>query len=199
MNIAVTGTIGAGKSFVAVNLAKTLECIHCDSDEVCRRLLLKGEAGWQEVKKKWGKRYLHKDESINREALRKAIFNNSNLREDLENILHPLVRQHVDSLREVAERTGEDLVVEIPLLFESGWQDDFDCVINVFVEPEVCLARVTERDSTSIEEVRKIINVQMDGREKSRLADYVIDNSGEKSKTFDQINDIVLILKKMES
>lgn len=166
MNIAVTGSIGSGKSLVAKQLVSLLGAVHCDTDEICRQLMQKGEAGWEKSIEKWGRRFLDRDGSIDRKALRRAVFNDEKVRRDLEAILHPLARQHVERLKSTVVREQKDLVVEVPLLFETGWQDDFDRVITVAADPETCLHRVMKRDDVDMEQALKALAAQMSIEEK---------------------------------
>ncbi len=187
MIIAITGTIGSGKSLVSAILAKLANAVICDTDVLCRELLEKDNPGWQGVVQKWGDRYLNDDGSINKPLLREAIFENELTRKDLEDILHPHVRSRVQARISQARKDQNWLLVEIPLLFETGWQEDFDCVITVFANQTVSLERVVQRDGVSPEQVIKTIASQMDIEMKKKLADYVIDNSEAQEKTARQV------------
>ena len=70
-------------------------------------------------------------------------------------------------------------VVEVPLLFEVGWQEDFDLVVVVFADEETCLNRVMSRDGVDRHSARAAFSTQMSLAEKVRMADHVIDNSGD--------------------
>lgn len=193
MNIGVTGSIGAGKSFVAEILTELSGGVSIDTDQVCKELLMKNGPGYEGVVRKWGTRFLVKENSeIDRAKLRETIFHDSTIRKDLENILHPLVRENIKIAKKKLH--GKLLVVEIPLLFETGWHEDFDNSLLVVAEHEVCLKRVMDRDKVGIEHVEKILDVQMSTEEKRKLADYVIDNSGEPAETRKQVEKLLPIL-----
>lgn len=188
MIVAITGGIGSGKSSVASYLVNQARAQYCDTDEFCRESLLKDHAGWQGVVQKWGSRFLDKDGNIDRPLLRKTIFDDSIIRSELENILHPLVKNYVAELGAASKSSGNLLVVEVPLLFEVGWQGHFDKVVTVDASKEGCVKRVMERDGVSEEETEKIIGAQMPLEEKANLSDYVIDNSGSWQATCEQVN-----------
>jgi dephospho-CoA kinase len=86
-----------------------------------------------------------------------------------------------------AKKAGKNVLVEVPLLFEAGWQDDFDKVVVVYAAEAVCLARICRRDGVSLDEAGKGLYVQMPIKEKVMAADYVIDNSGNWSDTLIQL------------
>ncbi len=187
MIIAVTGCIGSGKSLVSQTLAKLANAEICDTDVVCRQALEKDEPGWQGVVKTWGDQYLNEDRTINRPLLRSAIFNDEETREKLEEILHPVVRVHVRDRIAQANKSQQNLIVEVPLLFETGWQGDFDVTITVYADARTCIERVVRRDKVSSEQVEKAIASQMDIEIKKTLADHVIDNAGTQRNTVEQV------------
>lgn len=195
MIIAITGTIGSGKSLVSSLLAKLANAEICDTDALCRELLEKDNLGWQGVVQRWGDHYLKNDGTINKPLLREAIFENELTRKELEDILHPHVRALVQSSVSQARKHHRWLIVEIPLLFETGWQEDFDCVITVFAKQSVSLERVVKRDGVTPEQVAKTIASQMDIDKKKSLADYVIDNSEAQEKTIQQVETLYAALR----
>ena len=178
MIIAVTGGIGAGKSAAARVLSEQLDALHCDTDQVCRELLEKGSKGWAAAKKRLRNDLFDAEDNIDRIKLRQAVFADDKLRHILEEILHPLVRDRVLNLRQKASAEGRDLVVEVPLLYEAGWQDDFDVVVAVKAGREECLRRIMTRDGGTREQAELVMNAQMAPEEKERRADFVLDNRG---------------------
>lgn len=187
MIIGVTGGMGAGKSIAAGLLGKLLEYDVLDADILCRNLLQPHMPGWQGVQEKWGARFFDLTGNIDRPALRKALFADPVVRQGLERILHPLVRQEI--MRRVAEKRLRlsGLVVEVPLLFEAGWQDDFDWIVVVYAGPECCVERIVRRDRVSLEAGRAAVSTQMPLEEKALRADSVIENSGPLALTILQI------------
>ncbi len=177
MNIAITGSIGSGKSQVATLLAKLARAEHKDTDDTCRRLLEHGQQGYRQVVAKWGQRFLDDQGDIDRARLRTEVFNDTEIRKQLEAILHPLVRKDIQVLFTHCAQTDKMLVVEIPLLFETGWHKDFDFCVTVIAPPEAVVERVVARDGVSAEQVQKVLSAQMNVAEKAKQSDWVIDNS----------------------
>ncbi len=196
MIIAITGNVGSGKSVVASYLTKIIGAMHCDTDYVCRKLLEKDQPGWIEVIQQWGERFLNQDGNIDRKRLRAAVFENDVLRRELENILHPHVYEHVTNLIQSCRRERKLLIVEVPLLFEVGWQHDFDYVVTVSTGQLDAMERVVTRDKVSAEHVEKMLNTQMNITDKAQYSDFVIDNSGSLENTYAQVD---LLKAKIES
>ncbi len=170
--------MGAGKSKVAKALAELLGAMSVSADSICRDLLELGKPGYQQMRKDFSADFFSADGSINRPFLRKVIFSNKTKRTRLEDILHPLVRKELLALREDAQAKGMILVAEVPLLFEKGWQSDFDCTLVVYADDKTCVNRIMRRDRVSRGEAQKSISSQMSLVEKCKLGDWVIDNSG---------------------
>jgi dephospho-CoA kinase len=110
--------------------------------------------------------------------LRKAIFSDPVQCKKVDTILHPLVRQELFRLAEVARTRGVDLVAEVPLLFEKGWQADFDVTLVVSADQKSCVERIMARDHVSRPDAEEALGAQMSLDEKCKLGDLVIDNSG---------------------
>lgn len=178
MNIAITGGIATGKSTISRLLGKCLGVEVVDADRLCRDLLIKGQSGWQGMHQAWGDRFMDPHGQIDRILLRNTIFADSTVRRELEQILHPLVRIEITALAQRKKLEGEALLVEVPLLFEVGWQDDFDWVVSIFASEDRCVQRIVARDKVSAEDAGKILAAQMPSVCKAFLANSVIDNSG---------------------
>jgi dephospho-CoA kinase len=193
----VTGGIGSGKSRVASLLGRLLGGIVLSADDVCRELLEAGREGYLQFVRSGGTQFLDSDGVINRVKLREKIFADPALRNQLEAILHPLVLERIQA---VAKDAPESFVIaEVPLLFERGWQDQFDTIIAVSSPEEVVVQRVVNRDRISREDVGKIIAVQMSMEEKNSRADHVIDNSADWQESEKQLVDLAARLKKIKN
>ena len=187
MNIAVTGGMGAGKSFVAGELTKMIGADSVSADSICRDLLAPGQAGYEQLRKQLPSDFFLDDGALNRPYLRKAIFADDILRKKIDDLLHPLVRKELLIRCKRAKKQGQNLVVEVPLLFEKAWQDDFDATLVVYADDETCLKRIVKRDLVSIEDANEAMASQMPLLEKCKLADSVIDNSGSFSETHNKL------------
>jgi len=196
VNIAVTGGIGSGKSTVAQTLTKEIGAMSASADILCRELLKVGNGGYLQLKKQFPAEFFLSDGSINRPLLRKEIFSNSAQRAVLDGILHPLVRLELRNQAITAASKALDFVAEVPLLYEKGWQDDFDCTLVVFAENDLCVSRVVERDFVSKEDAIEAISTQMSLLEKCEYGDWVIDNSKTFDITFVRLGDFIVELSK---
>lgn len=187
MKIGVTGGLGTGKSTVSKLLAATLQAEYIDTDQLCRLQLEPGAQGYEQFVALYGDRFLGKDRRIDRTLLKEAVFDNGEIRESLEGILHPLVRHFVATRCSSLNKKDRFLVVEVPLLYEVGWLDDFDLCVVVYVPEEICVKRVRARDKMMDEEIRKILMSQLPIDRKCEYGDAVIDNSGTFVSTVHQV------------
>ncbi len=190
MNIAITGGMGSGKSKVSNVLCEMLKGILLSADIVCGDLLCVDCKGWLGLKKIAPAECFLAGGEINRTVLRKAIFADDSFRKQVDDILHPLVR---NELQYLCSKTDEDVpcVVEIPLLYEKGWQDDFDCTVVVYASGEICINRVMQRDLVTRSAAMAAIDSQMPLKQKVVLADYVVNNSASFAETIDQLEHLV--------
>ena len=187
MNVAVTGGLGTGKSTVSKILAATLETELIDTDELCRLQMLPGTEGFEKFRHSFGERFIQDDGTIDRLLLKQAIFDDGELRVKLESILHPIVQLQVAARSRVCSNRGDILVVEVPLLYEVGWQDAFDICVVVYVPEELCMQRVMTRDGILAEQIKQILNAQFPIKKKLDYAHFIVDNSGTLVSTVQQI------------
>jgi dephospho-CoA kinase len=194
--IGVTGSIGSGKSTVAGHLAEVSGAYFLDADQVCRDLLFPGKEGWQALKDVFGNRFFGPDQHLDRQKLREAIFADASLRAQVDAILHPLallrVLEHAGQIRH--KDPAARIVVEIPLLFEAGWQDYFVRIIVVRAEKSICRQRLMERDKVTSEAADAALNAQWPIERKEELADHIIDNSGPWSEVALRVEEIKNII-----
>ncbi|MFH2123306.1 MAG: dephospho-CoA kinase [Pseudomonadota bacterium] len=187
MIVGVTGGMGAGKSLVAGLLGKLLGVDVLSADILCRDLMQMQMPGWLGIQEKWGSYFFDLSGNVDRPALRKALFADPEVRRDVEHMLHPLVRREILSRAEEKRLNLTGMVVEVPLLFEVGWQNDFDWIVVVYAAYECCVQRIVKRDRVSHEEGRNSISAQIALEEKALQADSVIENSGPLAPTILQV------------
>lgn len=178
MKIAVTGGLGTGKSTVSRLLAALLHSRFIDTDELCRTQMMPGRQGFLDFSALFGSTFIQSDGHLNRQLLRQAVFNDSGVKKALEGVLHPLVRKEVNDTYRLCEKSGELLVVEVPLLFETGWQVDYDVNVFVYVPQQIIFNRVSLRDGLSAREVSQVLAAQLPIAEKLAMADVIINNAG---------------------
>lgn len=188
--IGITGGIASGKSTVSNKLIEYgYKVLDCDviAREVSGRKVVKDK-----IKEVFGEEYFTGD-SLDRKKLGLTIFNNSTLKEELEDIIHPLVVQEMKD--EIKNFVGDVLFIDCPLLYEANLEYLFNKVIVVYISKDIQEERLTSRDNISLEYARRKIESQLPILMKKNRADYVIDNSHGIEKTYEQIDKIVRRIK----
>ncbi|MEW6593746.1 MAG: dephospho-CoA kinase [Thermodesulfobacteriota bacterium] len=195
-SVAVTGGIATGKSRVAACLAELSGAGRLDADAVCRDLLRPDAAGWLALRQAIDPVFFRPDGELDRPRFRQRLFADAAMRERVNGLLHPLAREAMHRQAEawLAAATYSRLLFEVPLLFEAGWQNDFGKVVVVTAEPEVCIGRLMRRDGVSRQAAMQAIAAQMPLSEKVRLADRVVNNSGDWEATRRQIEEMLPFL-----
>ncbi len=191
MNIAVTGGMGSGKTQISKVLAGLLDGTLVSADLLCRDLLSIDHKGWQGVKRIAPADIFLPDGEIDRPVLRKKIFADKQFREAVDALIHPLVRNEMQRFCKMATNDSVHLVAEIPLLFEKGWQGDFDCTLLVYADEADCIQRVMQRDQVSKDAAGESVSAQMKIEEKVKLADFVVDNSSSFAEAVEELKWLV--------
>lgn len=175
--VGLTGGIATGKSTVA-KMFKDQGIPVIDTDQIAKDLLDKGTEVYQEVVAHFSADILLTDQTINRKKLAREIFVNKSKRELLNSLIHPhvlrIVASEIQKYKELSEKV---VVVDVPLLFETNFQEQCDKTIVVYTSPKQQLSRLIGRDVIQKEYAQLKISAQMPLSEKIDLADYVINNS----------------------
>lgn len=185
MIIGLTGSIASGKSTIS-QLLKDKGFHIIDADLVARKVVEPGSPTLSEIAKAFGDDVLHPDGTLNREALGSLIFHDPAKRKQLNELMHPAIRQEMLAQRDELKTQGiETIIMDIPLLFESRLQHFVEKILVVSVTEEIQLERLIKRNSLSEEEAKVRISTQLPVSEKEKAADAVIYNNGsiEESKT----------------
>ena len=188
--IGLTGGIASGKSTVSGLLREKYGAVVLDADEVAREIAEPGEPLWEAFVSRYGKELvLCTDGTLNREAIAEIVFHDASERIWMDGAAHPLIKQRMlDRLAE-CKRAGENLVVlDVPLLYEAGWDKIPDEVWVVYVDKKTQLQRWMHRNKLPEPLARERIAAQMPMEEKRRLADVVIDNNGTREETVAQVH-----------
>jgi dephospho-CoA kinase len=191
LRVSLTGGIATGKSYVRARVAghgiPTL-----DADTLARDAVAPGSSGLAEVVARFGDRVVAPDGSLDRKALGAVVFADPQARADLEAIIHPRVREATGVWLDRLAVSGESLaIVDIPLLFETGRDRDFDRVIVTSCPRTQQVARVVERDGVTLAQAEARIDAQLPTDEKVRRADFVIDTGGTFGDTNRQVDRVV--------
>ena len=191
LNIGITGSIACGKSTVS-NYLKEKGYTIIDADKLGHIALTSDEVK-EKLKKSFGLTILENNE-ISREKLGKLVFGNDENLKILNSIVHPYIRKIILQLQE-NHRDERFVFLDIALLFEAGFEDLVEKIIVVHVDEKIQLARLMSRNALSKEQAMFRIESQMSSNDKSKLGDYVINNSNTKEETYRQID---LILDELE-
>jgi len=172
--VALTGNYGMGKSAV-LNMFGKLGAHTIDADEVVGSLL-KEQKVLDRIRDILGTEVFDPQGGLDRKKVADAIFKDAALRASLENLLHPLVFDGIDAV--IAQREEDAIiVVEIPLLFERGYEKKFNRTITVFTDEATALARL-EKKGIGRQDAMQRLRAQIPVHDKIVKSDFVIDNNG---------------------
>lgn len=185
LRIGLTGGIGSGKTSVADIFAE-LGVPVIDTDVIARELTRHDGAALPAIRAIWGASVMRPDGELDRAALRRTIFADRRERQQLEAILHPLIRQQV--VNALAATSAPYVVVVIPLLVETGsYRDLLDRVLVVDCPESLQNERVMARSRLSQEEVSAILAAQANRASRLAAADDVITNDSDRRSLRDQV------------
>lgn len=186
IRIGLTGGIASGKSTVARFIRENGIAL-IDADVIAREVLTLYPAILDYLKGRYGDTVFREGE-LDRKALGKIIFSNEEERKAYMEVIIPFIRKEIGNRMLGLEDDGESVaVLDAPLLFEEGLHEEMDYTILVYCEPEVQLARLMKRDTLTKDEALSRIRSQMDMDRKLRCADFVVDNSYDMDRTFDEL------------
>jgi dephospho-CoA kinase len=186
IRVGLTGGIASGKSLVSGLLAD-LGAVVIDHDRVARQVVAAGTPGLAMVQQRFGDDVITDRGELDRGRLASIIFHDVGARNDLDGIIHPLVRARC---AEMEKSSPADAIVvhDIPLLVETGQQGDFDVLVVVDLPEALQLERLVARNQLSRQQARDRIAAQATRAERLAAADVVIDNSGSPADTRAQVS-----------
>jgi dephospho-CoA kinase len=191
--LCLTGSLGMGKSQTAMFFAEEGVPVH-DSDAVVHALY-EGEAVAAIARAFPG---ATSDDKVDRAKLATLVLGDDAALARLESIVHPLVKVARDKFLAAAQARGEPVVLlDIPLLFETGAQHSCDAVVVVSASPEVQRRRAFQRPGMTDEKFAALIAKQMPDAEKRRRADFIVDSSQSFDHARAQVRDILRAVAKM--
>lgn len=190
MILGLTGGIGSGKSTVSkIFLSMGIKVF--DADLIAKDIL-ETEQVKEEIKEKLGKEFINlKSNSVDKELLKKEVFNNSKKLNILNGIVHPrVVDIYIKKYLEFKDKK-EIVIFDVPLLFEVNLERYCDKVIVVDIDLKVQIERIKNRDNIDVTLINKIIAAQMSREERNMKADILIENNGSLEELKQKIEKII--------
>ncbi len=191
--VALTGGIATGKSHVRADFER-LGVPTIDADTLARDAVAEGSPGLKAVINRFGRGVLDDTGALDRRKLGSIVFQDPGARRDLEDIIHPAVRSAIDAWFASIGDSTPVAIADIPLLFETGRQAEFDVVIVTACDPLTQIKRVMARDDVSEAEARARLAAQLPIEEKVRRADHVINTDGSFEETNRQVRSVYEVL-----
>ena len=186
--LALTGNIGTGKSTVAWMFGD-LGVPVLDSDEIAHEVIAPKGAAWKAIYERYGRTVLGANEVVDRKTLARIVFEDHAERKFLESVIHPHVKEAIEHrVTKLAKEGHPFVIVEVPLLFEVGWEKEFDAVIVVRCDQENEITRCREKFGFDREEVLLRLAAQQPLADKVKAAQAVIDNDGPLEETKVQVH-----------
>jgi len=182
--VALTGNYGMGKSTV-LPMFRKFGCITLDTDRIVASLLEDKEV-LEKIRELLSEKVFNEKGNLNRKKVADIVFKSGHLRRSLEDILHPLVLDKIKVFLDGIDEKDQVIVVEIPLLYERGYEDRFDRTIVVHSKEETALNRL-EKEGLTRDEASLRLKVQLPVEEKIKRADFVVDNDGTIEETMAQV------------
>ena len=176
LTIGLTGGIGSGKSEVA-DIFSRLGVPVIDADVIAHRLTQPGTEALAEVVAVFGEDVLTAEGELDRARVADIAFNDARMKQELEAIIHPRVREQISAFRH-SHRDEPYIIVVIPLLLESGQRDLVDRILVVNADESTRIRRVRTRDGRSEQQIRAIMQNQADDAQRQAAADDSLDNNG---------------------
>lgn len=182
--VGLTGSFGSGKTTVA-GLFKSSGARIIDADSIAHGLIKPKNPIYKKIINAFGRDILNKNKTINRNKLAKLVFNNKDLLERLNKIMHPEI---IRIIREKLKAAPAGIIIlDAPLLIEKGLEKIADKVIVVTISREKQIERIRRKTDLKRQDILKRINAQIPLSHKVRLADFLIDNSGTIEETKKQV------------
>lgn len=177
--IGLTGGIATGKSTVS-ELLTAYGFKVVDADIASREAVKKGSDGLRQIRETFGDEAIDENGEMDRKYMGQLVFNHPEKRLELNEIVHPIVREIMEEKKQHFLNEGHNVIMDIPLLYENDLQDTVDEVWVVYTSESVQMDRLMQRNDLSLEDAKARVYSQISIDKKSRMADHVIDNLGNK-------------------
>ncbi|UPR57675.1 dephospho-CoA kinase [Vibrio sp. ED004] len=186
--IGLSGGIASGKTTIANLFNEHFGIDVVDADIVAREVVALGSEGLNQITAHFGEDILLEDGTLNRAKLREVIFSDPTEKQWLNDLLHPMIRDKIDS--DLSKVTSPYALLVAPLLVENQMQGMADRVLIVDVPAEVQIERTMSRDNVSREQVASILKSQASREQRLAVADDVIKNHTKNQELLPQITDL---------
>jgi dephospho-CoA kinase len=187
--VGLTGGIVSGKTTVA-DMFRELGADIIDADIIAREVVRPKEKAWEKIVKHFGVGILRENQEINRKKLGNIVFSDKNKLKLLNQITHPeiteLIKKKLENIINNNNRNNV-CIVDVPLLFETGFENMMNKIIVVYLDPKKQINRLMKRNNLTREDALKRIKTQIPIEEKVKMADYIIDNSNSLEYTKKQV------------
>lgn len=187
--IGLTGGIVSGKTTVA-DMFRELGADIIDADIIAREVVRPKEKAWEKIVKHFGVGILRENQEINRKKLGNIVFSDKNKLKLLNQITHPEITEVIKKkLENIINNNNRNnvCIVDVPLLFETGFENMMNKIIVVYLDPKKQINRLMKRNNLTREDALKRIKTQIPIEEKVKMADYIIDNSNSLEYTKKQV------------
>lgn len=174
MIVGLTGGIGSGKS-AAANFFQNEGITVIDADHLAREVIEQDTPGFKSIVDYFGSDVIGDDGSVDRDKLRKVVFDNNEKKKVLESITHPLVGELM--AKKIATAKSPYSIIMVPLIFETNTMSAYDRILVIDCDPALQLKRATSRDNNSDELIQKIIDSQCSREQRLSIANDVIPNN----------------------
>jgi dephospho-CoA kinase len=188
--IGLTGGIATGKSYVAGKIREAGVPM-VDADVLSREVVAPGTPGLAAVRRRFGPDAVRRDGTMDRVRIAQVVFKDKRARLDLEAIIHPAVQKAIDEFFATLPKRTPFAVADIPLLFETGRENQFNAVVVVACPRELQLQRLMERNKLSKEDAERRLNAQLPIEQKVKKATHVIRTDGTFEQTDAQVADLI--------
>ncbi len=179
LKIGLTGGIGSGKTAVSEQFHR-LGINIIDTDIISRELVNHNPAVLKKIVEIFSDKVLDAKGAVDRKKLAQIVFSNKEQKQQLENILHPAIRNEVNQQIQsfsLLNTPPEYIIIVIPLLLETGFTDLIDRILVVMAEQNIRVERIKQRDNRTMGEIHAIINSQVNDDNRIRAADDIIENN----------------------
>jgi dephospho-CoA kinase len=184
--VGLTGTFGSGKSTIAGFFEKYGAGV-IDSDRLAHEVLLKNSSVFESIRKNFPEVPLNAQGDFDRKGLAKIVFTDKAKRKTLESLIHPYVFSRIRE--EVSRSSAKIVMIEMPLLFETGYENKCHKVIAVSTDPEVLEGRLSKKGFNR-QDIAGRNAAQWSAEEKMKKADFIIHNSKDIKTTCSQVEEV---------